>query len=226
MTFITKVIKMHAQDRFSWFLLPWIILFTSFIINLLISFFIDDPVYTGGISSIFVCMFVAGIIISAQTFPFAIGFSIRRSDYFLGTTGFSILNGLVHSLLLLIFSLVETQTNAWSSDLHFFRLPYLSDGGAGIQFWINFNLFMFVFLSGFLINCLYRRLGRIGLLFFFLAVSVVFTVGGYVFTSYNVWPSIFDWLKEQSAFDLSLWMFPVNVIIALISYILLRKATV
>jgi hypothetical protein len=226
MTPIAKIMKMHARDKFSWYLLPWIILSSSFIINLIISFFVETPIYTGGIGSIYVYMFVAGIIVAAQTFPFALGFSVRRTDFFLGTMGFAILISAVNTLFLLLFSFIERQTSWWGSDLHFFNLPYLNDGGAAVQFWIHFSIFMNLFLSGFLINCIYRRIGRSGLFIFFTGVFAIITVGSYICTYNNWWVGIINWIIGHTAFELSLWLFPFIAAYALISYLLLRRATV
>jgi hypothetical protein len=66
MSRVVGVMKMHSRDKWAWFIVPWLVMLSSFIVNLIISAFINDPVYTGGIASIYIYMFVAGIIILAQ----------------------------------------------------------------------------------------------------------------------------------------------------------------
>lgn len=226
MTAINTIIKMHARDKNSWYSLPWFILFSSFVVNLIISYYVLDTIYTGGLSSIYIYYFVAGIIVAAQNFPFALGFSIRRKDFFLGTMGHMLICSAINSIILIALGLVEEQTNAWGSELYFFNIPYLSDGGLGAQLCNNFMLFMFLFISGFLINCIYRRSGRNGMFILFLGITIIFTIFSATAKHFNWWVSIGEWFSSQTALGLSLWLFPVTVIFAGLSYVLLRKATV
>jgi hypothetical protein len=223
---ISKVMKMHFRDKWVWFMLPWVILSSSFIINLIISFSVEEPIYTGGISSIYVYLFVTGIIVPAQTLPFALGFSIRRTDYYLGTLGYTILVCIFNGLVLLVMSIIEENINAWGSEMHFFNLPYVSDGSVLAQFWVNFSLFMLSFLGGFLINSIYCRVGKNGMFLFFIGISALSTIGGYIITSVNGWSDVFDWISNQTAFELSLWFVPLYAAFALIAYGLIRRTTV
>jgi len=84
---IIGVMKTQLQDRFGWIFLPWIIMLSSFTVNLIIgSTMGDESFYTGGLASIYVYMLVLGIMSVVQTFPFLIGFGVRRKDYFWGTS--------------------------------------------------------------------------------------------------------------------------------------------
>ncbi|MHC0036416.1 hypothetical protein [Pseudoneobacillus sp. C159] len=79
---INGVLKMYLRDKWAWFFIPTIILTSVFILNFIVSLFIsnDEKFYTGGISYIFVYMLVMGIIVVTQTFPYAIGMSVRRTE--------------------------------------------------------------------------------------------------------------------------------------------------
>ena len=47
---------------------------------------LDDTQYSGGAFYIFVYMLVLGITVIAMTFPFALGYSVTRRDFYLGTS--------------------------------------------------------------------------------------------------------------------------------------------
>ena len=89
---IVNVVALQTKDKFSWFLLPWIIVGSSFVINIIIAILIGgkSPIYTGGMSSIYIYMLVVGGLCVAGPFPLALGFSARRRDYYLGTTALAI----------------------------------------------------------------------------------------------------------------------------------------
>ncbi len=88
MSAISSVLTLQSRDKLGWIYIPITILFMNFAINLTVSFFIPsegDNYNIGGVLSIFMYFFIAGIIVVATSFPFAIGMSIRRVDYFIGT---------------------------------------------------------------------------------------------------------------------------------------------
>jgi hypothetical protein len=226
MSRFASVMKMHSRDKWSWFLVPWLIMLSSFIVNLIVSSFINEPIYTGGIASLYVYMFVAGIITLAQTFPFALGMSVSRTDYYLGTSAMIILTSVGSAGLLFLLGLTEVWTNAWGSDLHFFNVPYLSDGPLINQFTVPLVILLFMHYSGVVISAVHKRTGRNGMFIASGILLLVFTVLGFLATYLNWYPAIFDWMIEQTAVDYTLWMLPLIVIFALVSYLLLRKATI
>ncbi|MGG4145253.1 hypothetical protein ABEW34_19250 [Paenibacillus algorifonticola] len=224
-----SVIKLHRRDRFSWFFIPLLILSSSFVVNLLISWLIADTenMYTGGISSLLVYIFVLGIIVVAQTFPFAISFSISRFNYFAGTIVMALLMSLGSALLLLLMSIIENQlTNHWWSGLYFFYLPYLSDGNLLVQLLTLFLIALHLFLWGFVLGSFYRKFKKTGMLILFLASGVVLTLSSYIITQNHGWLDIWAWLIKHTALGLSLWLLPFILLNALLSFLMLRRSTV
>src|SRR5579864_123028 len=101
---MANVIIMHSRDKFSWFLLPWIVVGSSFVINLFIAALVggNTAIYTGGLSSIYIFTLVAGAISVAGTFPFALGFGVRRRDYVLGALTLAVLVSAAWAILLVL----------------------------------------------------------------------------------------------------------------------------
>lgn len=224
---IANVIKMHDRDRLSWFIIPFIILGSSFLVNYLTSFLSDTVMYTGGILSIFIYMFVVGILVLPQTFNFAISFSIRRSDYFYGTSLFGIAASIIFAVGMLLLSFIEHNlTGGWGTSLHFFHLPYLNDGSLLQQFLIYLILMLSLFFGGFTIGSIYRRFKGVGMLIMTVVSLACVTLVSFLITYKLWWDNIINWLVDHTAFELSLWMAPFILIFALISFLLLRKSTV
>ena len=223
---VAGIVRTHLTDRWTWVFLPWVILSISFICNLLIGGMSGDVIYTGGIASIYVYMFLLGVMSLGQTFPFLIGFSVRRKDYFIGTIATITIISIASSILLLLLGFIENQTDGWGVNLHFFHLPYLSDGSIFARAWILFSVMINIFFSGFAISSIHRKFGRNGLYLFFIVLSVVTTFSVYLISMYGKWKAILDWFADISSVQLASGLFVLTLIYIGVSYLLLRKATV
>jgi len=221
---------MHSRDKWGWLYVPWIICLSSFLINLIVGFAVpgQEAFYTGGISSIFVYLFVMGIVAPNQTFPFALGMSASRKDYFLGTTAAAVLFSAGNAVLLLLLSLIEQGTNQWGEGLHFFSLPFVNEGSLLMQ-WLTYTMvFLYLFFSGFLIASVYRKFGKYGMFIFFGIILLVLLVAPLLITYFEGWVDIGRWIVSSfhSLNDLAPWLLLKGAIMALVSYLLLLRSTV
>ncbi|OAB39525.1 hypothetical protein [Paenibacillus glacialis] len=223
-----SVLKMHARDKVTWFYIPLSILLFNFVINLIVSFIPSNStqIYTGGVIPIYIYIFVMGTITLSQTFPFALGLSITRKNYFLGTTTMITLVSAIMACLLCIASLIERLTNHWGGFLHFFNIPYLNDGTLVEQLCIYFIIMMFMYFVGLSISSVHRRYGGLGMLILVVLVALLFGTGGFSFYQYQWVDTLIRWLNHVSAFDIALWMIPLTICCAILSYLLLRKSTI
>jgi hypothetical protein len=257
---IASVLVMHFRDRVSWFLIPASVLGAGFVIVLFITLSIDllwggtTPVYTGALAVFYFVMLIEAIRTVIGTFPFAVGFGTRRRDYLLGILAWGVAVCAAWAILLGLLSLIEANViKNWGVGLHFFHLPFFSDGsplrqfcwsyyhdmycaqsdpnylsgGSPLpQFWVYFVLLVFMNLLGLLLGSIYQRFGRTGEYIFFGVAFLLLSVFLLVSTYWNWWGAIFGWLAQQTAAALGLWLVPLMVFFALVSYTLLRKATV
>lgn len=222
------VLKMHWRDKWSWLYIPWIVCLSSFLVNLIIGYATSSEVYTGGISSIFLYLFVIGIVTPSQTFPFALGMGVRRTDYFLGTTAMAVLFSAGSSVLLLLLFLVEQGTDHWGIGLHFFNLPFVNEGPLLMQ-WLTFTLlFLYLYFGGLLIASVYRKFGKYGMFVFFGALLLILLVAPLLITYFEGWDDIGRWILASfhSMNDLAPWLLLKGAILALVSYLLLLRSTV
>jgi hypothetical protein len=254
---IASVIVMHARDRWTWFLGPWIVLGSTFAIVWFIALPIDllwggtTLVYTGALACIYIVMLLEGVATVIGTFPFAVGFGTRRRDYLLGTLAMAVAVCAAWAIVLGLLSLIEVALIPnWGVNLHFFHLPFFSDGallrqfcwgdtqcaqsdpnylsgGSSLQqFWVSFVLLLFLYLLGLLLGSIYQRFGRTGELLLFGIAFLLLSVFVLLSTYWHWWDAIFGWFARQSAATLGLWLVPLMACFALVSYLLLRKATV
>jgi hypothetical protein len=255
---IASVMLIHARDRANWLLIPASILGTGFAIVLLFALSLllllggSTPVYTGALAVVYFMMLIAGIRSVNGTFPFAVGFGARRRDYLLGTLAMVGVVCAAWAILLGLLSLIEASViKNWVVGLHYFHLPffsdgsplrqfcwssyhdlscarsnpnYLSNGSPWQQFWVYFVFMLFMSLLGLLLGSIYQRFGSLGEYIFFGSAFLLLSVFALVSITWNWWGVIFGWLAQQTAATLALWLVPLIAVCALAFYALLRKA--
>lgn len=225
---IAGIMAIHAKNTFFWFFQPWIIVLSSFAINFIISLALGGKVtiYTGGLASIYIFMFIFGIIILSDTFPFAVGFGISRRDYLLGTTATVLTSSVITATLLWLLALIEhSLIKDWDVSLHFFYLPYLNDGTLVEQFFVYLLSILHMYLLGFVLGCIYQRFGKSGMYAFFTIATVLISIWAFV-SIYLQDGAVYFALARHSAFELAVYSVPLVVGYALVSYMLLHKATI
>lgn len=226
---IQSVISIHRADKWIWLYIPSLILSSSFLFTLIVSLLInnDEKFYSGSVTSIFVYVFVLGIIVVTQYFTFAVGMSVTRRDYFFGTALMGLAASFILGTLMCIFAFLENMSNGWGNRFHFFHFPYLNDGTSFFeQLLMYVILFAFLFFLGFLISSYARRFGGKGMLLLSLAVLLISSVVVLLFHHFHVWADIFRWFSSQTAVGLSYWLLPFILISMVISFLLLRKASI
>lgn len=229
---IFGVYNMQLRDKFSWLVLPWIIIGISFAVNLFIAASasaMEESIVTGGLSSIFIAYFILSIIVSNQTFPFALGMGVRRIDYFIGTSMVAVSVSVFMSVLLLGLSVLENSVfDQWGVGLQFFHLPFVSDESILMQFVSYVILFMFMFYLGFAINSIYRKFGRNGMYAFFILSFVILAFTPMLISYYDRWDEIGRWVEANihSLRDATLRLLPPTALLALATLGLLRRSTV
>jgi hypothetical protein len=230
MNAIRTVVKMYTRGKLIWFFLPWMGLLLQFFAALIVILIINllfggkTPFYPGGLITICVIMFVWGIMNVTDTFPFALGFGVRRTDYVLGTTVMAVEISTVTAVLWLLCSLLEIVTGGWSIALYYFHLPYFNDGSLIEQFWVYFVVLASMYVLGFVIGSISQRFGRVGTVVFVLTVLLLMSLFALVWTYLRWWGAFFAWFSQFSAFELALLLLPFTALSLLASYLLLRRA--
>ncbi|WP_379137142.1 hypothetical protein [Paenibacillus sp. sgz500958] len=225
---IAGVMRTQLQDRLGWIFLPWIIMLSSFAINWILGYTMqEEQFYTGGLASIYVYMLVLGVMSVIQSFPFVIGFGVRRKDYFWGTLATITSMSAVFAVLLWVLGYVESElTGGWGAHVHFFHLPYIGDGSAIAQIWVSFSLLIHFFFLGFIISCIHRRFGRAGTFTLLTAIPLILTVTLVLINYYKLWSDLGDWFSGVNSVELATGLFGLSLIYSLLSYLLLRRSTV
>jgi hypothetical protein len=83
-----------------------------------------------------------------------------------------------------------------------------------------------MFLLGLTLGSIFQRFGSLGIYVFAGIVFVLLSFFVLLSSSLEWWGAIFGWLAQQTAAGLAVWMLPPIALCALVSYALLRTATV
>ncbi len=230
MSAIRTVVNIYTRGKWTWFFLPWMVLLMQFFVSQIVILLVrlfggGTTVYPGGLITVCVIMFVWGIMNLADTFPFALGWSCRRTDYFLGTTVITVTVSGLTAVLWLLCSLLEIAMGGWGLELSYFHLPYLTDGSLIEQLWIYFVVLANMYFLGSVIGGISQRFGRTGILLFLLVVLLLLSLFALVWTALRWWGALFHWFGQFTAFELALGLLPVTIVYALILHALLRRAT-
>jgi hypothetical protein len=207
---------------------PWGILALSFLVNLAIYASVDDArgSWTGGLASIYVVQLVGFLQLFTRGFPFALAMSVTRRSYYLGTWLYSVLQAAAFGAVLLVLRLVEDATDGWGLSLHYFGLGFPRNDDLVLQYLGYVVPFLLMAALGACFGLVMER-WRYNGLFTLTAVSLV--LGGLaviVVSRAGWWSAIGGWLTDQSATSLFAgWPLPFVVVLALLGYLVIRRAT-
>jgi hypothetical protein len=133
----------------------------------------------------------------------------------------------IYAVQLFLLSLIESHVIVgWGVGMHFFNVPYLSDGIFLNQLWTYFSFMSHLYFAAFFMSSIHRRFGIRALLLIYVAVLLFASTLTYVWTRYNLWGDVLSWLAHQTASGFSLWIFPITLCYILASFFLLQKAEV
>lgn len=238
---ILAVVRLHLINRYSVFAVPAIILAGMLIVDLAIWSIIlaaqpesadrseirEGLTYVGAIFYIFVYMLVIGIQAVAFTFPFALGFSVTRRDFWLGSALTFVLLSATYSAVLTALAAIETATNGWGLEGSMFASVYFGGFEAGwpMRFFLYFATFLLCFFVGATIATIYQRWRNNGMLVLFGTLGLVLIAGIALVSFTSSWPSVGAWFDTNGPTGVIAWSLVPTVVAAITGYFILRRAT-
>jgi hypothetical protein len=235
---IWNVVRLHFVNTATTIIVPWIVLGSIFAINLMIWAIIysaaapedrakiaDGTQWSGSIFYIFVYMLVVAVQAISTTFPFALGFSVTRRDYYLGTSlSFLLLSG-GYAIALTALSLLEDATNGWGLHGRMFTAVYFGGDAWYERLFVFFVGLAFFFFVGSIFAAVWVRWKQYGLLGLTIALALLL-VGAVALISFtNNWPAVGAWFVANGPVGVVAWMLVPTALSAVAGFFLLRRAT-
>ena len=79
----------------------------------------QDGGFTGGVLALYITVLVVYVQAVTQLLPFAMGVSLSRRTFFLGTALVAVVQSLVYGIALAVLVAIENATGGWGSGLNF-----------------------------------------------------------------------------------------------------------
>lgn len=233
---IWNVVRLQFTNRWNMLAVPWIVLGAIFLLDIAIWVIINSS--SGGDTSakgseygagatyyIFIYMLVIAIQAINLTFPFALGYSVTRRDYYLGTCLAFLIQSAMFTIGFVLLSYIEQWTGGWWWNIHLFHIAYFGNGSLWERLVMVFCLFLFSIFSGTIFGTMYVRWKMNGVIGLGLAVGIVL-VGVIGIISYShSWTNVLHWFATTGTAGVLAWSLVPTVIAASCGYLVLRRAT-
>jgi hypothetical protein len=203
---------------------PWMVGGISFVINWAIWALADiaeqDPNnFTGGVTALYITVCVVFVQALTQLLPFAMGVSLSRRAYWLGTALVGVLSALGYGIALAVLNEIGQATGGWGVGLNFWvPTPLLADSFLLQVLYSGAPMLALIFL-GIAIGVVFKRWGPNGV--WALTILSVAALGGLavLVTGLEGWGDVWGWLTDQSAITLAVGIpAAIAAVVAALSY--------
>lgn len=221
--------RLHAVHALIALGIPWVVVGSSFAINLVVWAALPadarDEGGTGGIISLYVTVAIVFLQAVTQLFPMALGLSLSRRTFYLGTLLAAAVQSLGYGVLLTLLTLVENGTGGWGLGLSFWAPGPVDVGNPALQVLV-FAAPMFLAASlGVGLGVVLKRWGQIGM--WTLGIVLLLAGGAAValITWRGGWPAVGSFFLDTSVVALLLvGPAAVALLVAGASFLGLRRA--
>ena len=233
---IWNVVKLQFANRWNMIAQPWIVIGGIFVLDFLIWFIINTSSnhdvsstgsqYGAGVTYyIFIYMLVIAVQAINLTFPFALGYSVTRRDYYLGTCVAFLIESAIFTAGYVILSYIESWMNGWGYQMHFFHLADFGSGPLWERLFTIFALFLFCFFVGTVFATMYVRWKMNGIIVLGGALGIVIVGAVALFTFTHEWEAVGRWFVSAGFTGVVAWSLVITVLAAVGGFLILRKAT-
>ena len=215
---------------------PWMLGWTwgmtavTFGINLLSVMANYDPgdgvTTTGGVASLYSIAIGMATISVTQIFPYALGMSVTRREFYLAWSLLAVVQSVVYALVLVLLRAVEQATGYWGMGMRYFSLPFMDDANP-VLLLLGYAVPMLVATHlGIMLGTLHLRWGTTGVLASLTLTITALGLTAALITWTRQWHAIGRWLLDQSPTALIAgWPVLVAAAFAVGGYGLIRRAT-
>lgn len=224
---VLNVVRLQFVNRQTFLVVPLIVFTGSLVISMLIMTLIpgDAPKYGGGSQAPLWVLMVVGIQSLTLSFPFSQALSLTRREFYLGTVVAASLTAAMLATAFVVIGLLEQLTTGFGVNGFFSYLPYVWEAGPLAAWAVYFIVAMFFFVIGFWSATIFKRWGTMAVTAVLIALGLVLVGILYLITRLTAWPQVWEWLVTTGALGLALWAVPFIALMAVGSFLTLRRAT-
>ncbi|MET0296392.1 MAG: hypothetical protein ABW024_03260 [Microbacterium sp.] len=222
-----NVVRMQFVNKQTYIWVPLLVLAASFLLSLAIFAMIPyDGVKAGGGSQAPLWYFLwVGVQSLTMTFPFSQAMSVTRREFYLGTLVAAVATSAMLAVIYVVGGLLEQATDGFGVNGYFFYLEWLWVGGPLAAFVIFFAAALLFFLVGFWAATIFKRFGTVSLTVVFVGIAAILVGLAWIATATGSWVGVWESILATGALGLALWGLLLGAVLAVISYLTLRRAT-
>jgi hypothetical protein len=222
------VARIHAMDHVNVIVLPWAVLASSLVINVIVWSLWPEAAASasGGILSLygFGVVMISGLV--SRGFPFQVGFGVTRRDFMAGTVLLVALFSFGSAVILTGLNLLEGATGGFGLGGRFFRVPWFTVVPR-VQLVVIYALPMVFFVGiGMLYSAIWSRYRTTGMVVLTSAGAIALVLMSALVTWRDAWPSVGSWFASIQPLTAVLVLGALGVLAIAASWLTLRRAPV
>ncbi len=237
---VLGVVRLHLVDGWNYLFVPWIVTGAALLISIVISIiiaratggaaigadgFTDGAQFSGAGQAMFWYLGVIAIQTINLALPFALGLSVTRREFLLGTGAIFLGISLINSALYTALGAVEELTGGWWVGTRMFTSLMLHDVDALGRFAFYVCLHLVVLTFGAAMASVFFRWRALGTTIAIIGLAFVLVGAAALLTFTDSWPVVGDWYMAAGTVGLGLWTLPVTAVCSLATWALLSRAT-
>ncbi|MGY1886623.1 hypothetical protein ACI799_15125 [Blastococcus sp. SYSU DS0753] len=206
MTRVLQAARLHLVHPLVALGIPWLVVSISFAINLAVWHLTpasEESGITGGILAFYFTVLVVYVQAVTQVLPFAMGISLSRQAFYLGTALVALVQAVGYGIALSALVSIENATNGWGAGMDFWAPGVFEVGNPVLQVFASgapLLAFMFVGVGMGVVHQRWGQMGTWGLILGSIVVLGGLTV---LITWLDAWGSIGVWFTDQSTVTLT-----------------------
>lgn len=209
--------------------IPWVVVGSSFAINLAVWAAMPPDARTeggtGGIISLYVTVTIVFLQAVTQLFPMAMGLSLSRRSFYLGTLLAAAVQSLAYGVVLTALTLVENGTGGWGMDLSFWAPGPVDVGNPALQVLMFAAPMLLAAAMGIGLGVVVKRWGQLGMWTLGIVLLLASGTAAALITWGGGWTAVGSFFLDTSVVALLL-LGPVvlALVVAAASFLGLRRA--
>jgi hypothetical protein len=210
MTRVLAAARLHLIHPLITFGVPWLVVGLSFSINWLIWKFADlrhqagDGGFTGGVLSLYITVAIVFVQAVTQMLPFAMGLSVSRRTFYLGTALVGIAQAVGYGIALAVLTSIEGASDGWGVGLHFWAPGGLDVDHFALQVLVSGAPMLAFIACGAGIGVVQKRWGPAGTWGLIIGSLVVFGGLAVLVTGLGAWAQVGQWFADRSVQTLTI----------------------
>ena len=225
---VLQAARLHLINPLVVLGIPWLVVGISFAINLAVWALTpagsDNGGFTGGVLALYITVLVVYVQAVTQLLPFAMGISISRRAFYLGTALVAVVQSLLYGIALAVLVQIERTTGGWGMDMRYWAPGPLTVDNFLLQVLISGAPMLAFTFIGVAMGVVHKRWGQAGTWGLIIGSTAFFGGLAILISWLDAWRDVADWFAAQSLPTLAIGLpAALALVVALVSFPGIRR---